>query len=187
MNMHLFMLETDEERAVFQKFYEKNNHMFYNIAKGILKTEEDAEDAVQNCFLRIVEKYDKYRSQTEENLTRLGCTIVKHEAIDMLRKKEKKIVFSDENFLSQEEIPDMSPDILEQLIQKTNSNLVTQAVMQLREEDRNLLYLRYVLDLKPKDIGELFDKNPSAVRKKLYQCRTKLVEVLKGDEYESLR
>lgn len=187
MIMYFSMLETETDKAAFQKFYEENNSLFFGVAKKILKNAEDAEDAVQTSFLKIAEKYEKYRFQSKENMVRLGCTIVRHAAIDMLREKEMKKTFTDESFSWEDSVPDVAPDILDQLIQKTDQRLVSQAIMQLSEEERNYLYLRYVLNLKPKEIGELFDMKPSAVRKKLYQCRSKLAVILEGDEYECLR
>ncbi len=187
MIMYISMLESDTDKAAFQRFYEENNRLFFGVAKKILHNAEDAEDAVQTCFLKIAERYDRYRHQPRENMVRLGCTVVRHVAIDMVREKEMTMTFTDESFSLEDSVPDQAPDILDQLIQKTDQGLMTKAIMQMSEDERNYLYLRYVLNLKPKEIGQLFDMKASAIRKKLYQCRSKLAVILEGDEYELLR
>lgn len=187
MIMYVNILESDADKIAFQKFYEENNRLFFNLARRILHNTEDAEDAVQTCFLKIAEKYDRYCHQSKENMVRLGCTVVKHIAIDIVREKKMTMAFTNESFSWEDKVLDEAPDILDQLIEKTDRGLITQAIMRLSEDERNYLYLRYVLNLKPKEMGELFDMKASAVRKKLYQCRSKLAVILEGDEYECLR
>ena len=187
MIVFLNMLETEADKVAFQKFYEETNKMLFGHAINLLKNEADAEDAVQTCFLKIAEKYEKYRGQSKDNMVRLSCTIVRHVAIDMLREKDWKNKFADETYAWEDSVVDEAPDILDQLIKKIDQNLLTKAIMQLPEEERNYLYLRYILNLKPKNIGELFNMKASAIRKKLYQCRAKLAVILEGDEYECLR
>ena len=187
MIMYTSMLETERDKVAFQKFYEENNRLFFGVAKKILNNSEDAEDAVHTCFLKIAERYERYRYQPNENMIRLGCTVVRHAAIDMVREKEMKMTFTDETFSWEDSVPDVAPDILDQLIQKADQGLMTKAIMQLSVDERNYLYLHYVLNLKAREIGDLLDMKPSAVRKKLYQCRSKLAVILEGNEYECLR
>ena len=54
MLIYLQMLETPEEKSKFEQIYlEYRNLMFY-VSKGILHNQQDAEDAVQEAFLKII-------------------------------------------------------------------------------------------------------------------------------------
>ena len=187
MLVYLMMIESPEDSSKFEKIYYEYRALMFHIANKILNNEQDAEDAVQTCFLKIAERYERYRYQPNENMIRLGCTVVRHAAIDMVREKEMKMTFTDEIFSWEDSVPDVAPDILDQLIQKTDQGLMTKAIMQLSVDERNYLYLHYTLNLKAREIGDLLDMKPSAVRKKLYQCRSKLAVILEGEEFECLR
>ena len=184
MIIYLNMLDTENDRIIFQKLYEEKRQMLFHIANKVLRNETDAEDAVQTCFLKIAEKFEKYRCQPYENLVKLCCTTVKNVAMDIAREREKKKTFVDDTFSWEDSVPDISADVLDRLIEKSDQRLVMQALMELSAEEREYLYLQYVMDIKPKDIGELFDKDSAFVRKKLFLCRKKLADFLEEKEFE---
>ena len=54
----LAMLETTEEKQKFAELYEANRDRMFSVAKGILRDNHLAEDAVQQAFLRLI-RYPK--------------------------------------------------------------------------------------------------------------------------------
>ncbi len=187
MIIYLNMLETEDDRDVCQKLYEENKQKLFRIANKILQNTADAEDAVQICFSKIIGDFDTYRNMPYEELVMLCQTIVKHDAINIIREHKKTVSFTDEMHLGEDEIEWSTPDILDQLVERYEQSLVLQAIMELKEEERELMYLQYVSGLKPKDIAKLFSTTSSVVRKKTLRCRNKLARVLEGYEYECLR
>lgn len=185
--MYFSMLETDSDRDVFQKLYDENRQKLYYIAFKILHNEADAEDAVHTCFLKMAEYFARYRHLPYEDLVKLCCTIVRHAATDTSREYTKKGLLYDEIGYGEGQVPDMTPDVLDQLIERYENDLITQALMTLTKEEREFLNLQYGLGLKPKDIASLLDMPPQAVRKKMLRLRNKLAKVLEGEEYECLR
>jgi len=185
MVMYLSVLETESDRDVFQRLYEENRQKLYYIARKRLQSEADAEDAVHTCFLKIAEKFADYRYQPYENLVRIACVAVRHASTDILRKYQKKASFTDETVICGD-IPDVAPDVLEQLIGKVEQSLVAQALMELTEEERDILNLQYGMGLKPKAVGKMLGISSEAVRKKTLRCRNKLAKILEDKGYESL-
>ena len=178
MIIFLEMLETENENNVFRKLYEENRQMLFHIANQILRNEADAEDAVHTGFLKMAECFEKYSSQSYENLVSICCAIVRNAATDIARERNKIKTF-DESIISWENsVADTSVDILGELIKKSEQRLVLQALMKLSAEEREYLYLQYVMNIKPKDIGELLNKEPAFVRKKIFLCRKKLADIL---------
>lgn len=187
MIVYFSMLEDDFDRDVFQKLYDENRQMLYHIAFKILQNEADAEDAVHTCFVKMAERFAKYRYLPYDDLVKLCCTVVRNAANDIGREYAKKTFYHDEMGQGEDRIPDDNPDMLDQLIKRYEQHLIKQALMELTEEERELLYLQYGLELKPKDIAILLDKPPQAVRKKMMRCRNKLAKILEGKDYECLR
>ena len=187
MIVYFSMLETEAEREVFQRLYEENRQKLYCIAWKILRNEADAEDAVHICFLKVVDKFARYRHLTYKQLVRLCCAVVRNAAIDIARENGKKGNYKTEAYNSENDMFDCGTDILDEIIKQYERELVTQALMQLAEEERDFLMLQYDLGLKPKDIGELMDMSSASVRKKMQGCRNKVAKILEGEEYEGLR
>jgi len=187
MIVYFSMLDTESDRDVFRKLYEENRQMLFGIAYDILRNKADAEDAVHTCFLRVADNFAKYRHKPYVALVKLCCTIVRHAATDIAREYQKKTTINNEMSDLMLEIPDIMPDIPDQLIEQYEGHLITQALFQLEEDERDFLVLQYIWELKPKVIGELLGMSSGAVRKKMLKCRNKLAKILEGKEYEGLR
>ena len=69
LEMLLLMVETDDDKELVTKLFETYRQRMYNLAYGILKNDHDAEDAVSNAFMRIINNLHKI-SDPESNKTR---------------------------------------------------------------------------------------------------------------------
>ena len=59
MIVYLQMLETAEDRAAFEQLYLTYRSLMYRIAYGILRNQQDAEDAVHQAFLSMIGGFKK--------------------------------------------------------------------------------------------------------------------------------
>jgi len=185
--MFFWMLETEQEKKSFEKIYKEYRPLLYVTANNILQNNADAEDAVQSCFLKLAEKYHRYRKLNDEEMLRLCIVIVRNKAVDILREYQKVAYFSEEESFTEDLIPDSSPEISEQVIKRHEELLVLRGMGQLNEKDRQFLYLHYVLGLKMNEIGTLFGMSPEAVRQKMHRSRSNLAKQLNRDEFEDHR
>ena len=89
-------IENDYEREFMRNLYDK----FYRIAEArayaILHSHEDAEEAVQDSFIKLIDKLPKIIKLGNEKLAAYVIITVKNTAIDSFRKGTMK---STENFL----------------------------------------------------------------------------------------
>jgi len=82
----LALLETDEQRNVLSEFYQKYKNRFYAIAYSKLHGKAAAEDAVQEAFLRIVDKPENFFKIEHNKRVAYADVIVRNVAIDMFNK-----------------------------------------------------------------------------------------------------
>ncbi len=85
---YLQMLDTPEEKVRFEHIYQKYRGLMYHVADSILHNSQDAEDAVQNAFLRIIKKFSRFQNAPAQDIAPQLVVIVKNEAISVLRKKK---------------------------------------------------------------------------------------------------
>ena len=61
---------------------------FYRVAYHILESQEDAEDAVQELYLKLIKTPDKFSDI--QNPAAYGITILRNICIDIIRRREKR-------------------------------------------------------------------------------------------------
>ena len=93
--LFLAALESDEDRRRFSALYERYHGKMERIAIGILRDQRDAEDAVQNAFLQIIRHFEKISEISCEELPFWIISIVKNEALMLLRKRRNILPLED--------------------------------------------------------------------------------------------
>ena len=87
----LSTLESNEDKEIFTKLYEQYRPLMERTATRILKEPSDIEDAVQNAFVQIIRHFDKIYEIPREELPFWIISIVKNEALSIIRKRQKTV------------------------------------------------------------------------------------------------
>ena len=80
-----------EERKRLVSIYEQYHTAMERIAMCILKSNAEVEDAVQNAFIRMICNFEKIYEIPCEKLRPWLITIVKYEALMLLRKRKPTV------------------------------------------------------------------------------------------------
>ncbi|MBR5970942.1 MAG: sigma-70 family RNA polymerase sigma factor [Lachnospiraceae bacterium] len=171
--MLLLMLSSlldDEQRETIEKIFREEKSFFFRVARGMLASKEDAEDAVSEALLKIVDNLDKI-SKLPRNKTRAYCiTIVKNCAREKLRR-DKRLVFSEEP----EQYADEAGESTEDRYFKTLKATELQTLLSLlSEEEQRLLFLRYEERRSYKDIGGILQCTEDSARMRGFRIIEKL-------------
>ena len=86
MLIYLQMLDTVEARDKFTSIYLIYRDTLYYTAMSILHNQEDAEDAVHQSFLAILQNIDKFPVVESDSVKAYYMTITVHKAIDIIRE-----------------------------------------------------------------------------------------------------
>ena len=87
----LAALESEEDKRRFTELYEENHVRAEQTALRILRDPHDAEDAVQNAFLQVIHHFDEISEIPCKKLGFWIISIVKNEALMILRRKQKEL------------------------------------------------------------------------------------------------
>ena len=152
LSYFLSVLESNEDRCVFTEIYEKYHTKMEKTAIYILKNQEDAEDAMQNAFMRVIKHFDKAMSIPCEELQFWLISIVKNEALMIIRKK-RKVISLDDNI-------DIPSNIIESV--HSYSDLVG-LFSRLPEIYRAVLEMKIFIGYSDKEIAEILGISETAV------------------------
>ncbi len=179
--MFLGFREARVETDVFDRLYRENRLKLYYMALKVLHNEADAEDAVHMGFVKLAEHFEDYKGQSFENLSRLLSTIVKNTAMDIARDYVWRASFFEEPGFGEENVPMTEGEVVDLLIEKYERERLNQMLCELSDFERRLLYMRYAMCMKPKEIGEVFGLSSAIVRKRILRTKQRLEKLLQEE------
>lgn len=149
---------------------DKYGNMILRLSYTYMKSMADAEDVVQEVFLKIIDKESAFNDSEHEKSWIIRTTI------NICKNKLKS--FWKKNIDSIDDIKEISC-----FDSYTEESGVLKAVMALPEKYRIVIHLYYYEDYTTPEIANLTGKNAVTVRSLLHRAREKLKIMLK-EEYD---
>ena len=87
--LYMSMIDSSEEKRKFERLYLAHKQTMYYVALGILKDVQEAEDAVHQAFLRVMDRLDKIDEQDCHKTRAYLVVITESTAIDIYRKRKR--------------------------------------------------------------------------------------------------
>jgi RNA polymerase sigma factor (sigma-70 family) len=153
------------------------NHLdaSYNLAKWLTQNEQDAEDIVQDAYLRAIRHFGSFRG--EEGRAWL-LTIVRNLCYDAMRRKkvrEGTASFDEELHCT---CPTTTSDPESALLHKERADVLQRALGELPLELREVLVLREIEELSYREIASVTQIRMGTVMSRLSRARKRLQDVL---------
>ncbi len=155
---------------LYKEYYKK----VYGYVYLRVKDHAQAEDIASDVFAKIVEKIDTFDSAKACYSTWI-YTITKNMVISHFRQHRES------EDIEELQIADNSDSPLDFAILNERSEIVTEALKQLSERDRDIIIARYYYDHSFKQIGEMMDMTEANARVTHGRVLKKLKELI-GDK-----
>ena len=162
------------ELASFEEVMLPHLDAAHNLARWLLRNEEDAKDVVQEAYLRAFKSFGGFHGS---NGRAWLLTIVRNTSYTLLKKNravDLTTTFDEEIHASGDE--SASPAIIVEHAE--DAELVTKAMDELPAEFREILVLRHQEGLSYKEIADIAQIPPGTVMSRLARARAKLREYL---------
>ena len=137
----------------------------YRVAVNGCRNYTDAEDIVQNTFLKLWQKKDGFES--DDHVRRWLLRVAVNECNSLWRSPWKRKTSSLEE-LTQEPV-----------FTTPEKSSLYDAVKELPQKNRLIVYLYYFEDYSVKEVAQMMGLSESAVQNRLFRSREKLKEILK--------
>ena len=171
LQFYLSLVETEEERNLITMLYTKYEQKMFRVAMGILHNNHSAEDAVHEAFLKIIDKLSQLSFENDVKTEALLVIIVKNIAINMYNK-DKRMELSE---ILEETLEDDSSYSEYHRLEETTAR---EAINKLPDELREVIVLRYILEIDVKTIASTMDIAPTTVYARIQKARTVLRQIL---------
>ena len=169
MIFYLAMIDSPDDQTKFERIYTKYRYLMLHVANQVLQNHHDAEDAVHQAFISIIENLGKI-SEVDSPKTRSFVVIItERKAIDILRQKNRRQAFELNENVSGIEIP------------LPQDNPIAAAIATLPAHYREVLLMRFDNGYTTKEIGSFLNITDSGVRKLIGRAKKALQDALEKE------
>lgn len=149
-----------------ERIYNQYSEMLFRLSYSMLQSREDAEDVLQDVFVKILSRPFDFNSAEHERAWLVRVTL--NRCHDVLRKKKIRRYTPLEDIVS---LPAEEKDMS-----------ILREVQALPSDKREVVLLRYFEDFSVQEIAEILHITPSAVKMRLARARELLKEILNYEE-----
>jgi RNA polymerase sigma-70 factor (ECF subfamily) len=166
------------DEAALRAIMQANNRRLYRLARGILRSDSEAEDVVQETYVRAFTHLESFRG--ESGLSTWLSRIAINEALGRVRSERPRVEWSavPEAALQAEIIPfphaSASADPEKSMAQREIQRVVEHAIDELPEVFRLVFIARVMEGMNVEETAELLDIKPETVKTRLHRARTML-------------
>ncbi|MDO4811009.1 MAG: sigma-70 family RNA polymerase sigma factor [Eubacteriales bacterium] len=170
MIIYLQMIESDADKTKFEQLYTAYKGLMFHVALSILKNEPDAEDAVHQAFLSVIENLKKISDVRCPKTRAYIVIITERKAIDMIRSRSKLVdmAFEENSFGIDISLP--------------GDHGLGDAMAQLPAAYREILLLRYYNGYSVRELAPMLHMKKDAAQKLLWRAKKALQKNMEGDE-----
>lgn len=188
----LVRLAQGGDAEAFSKLVARHENSIFRLARNITQNAEDAEDVLQDTFLKAYEHLGEFRGDSKF-YTWLVRIAVNQALMKLRRRKSDRLVSLDETFDTGEEtlvreIAVWAEDPEELYSQEELRRILASAIESLPPIFRTVFALRDIEELSTEETAQILNLSVPAVKSRLLRARLRLREHLtryfkrKGDD-----
>ena len=170
----LSTIENESDRRIALEIYSRYSTRMKNYAYSILRNEHDAEDAVQEAFLKLMKSNVDFKDAKSDECKQYIITIIKHASIDIYNRKKREqelIFFSDEN----SDFDRSKPEALDEQQQQ-----IREVMDKLPAKYYSVVNCMVVKELSVKETANELSISEDNVRKRFERAKLLLKTIMKG-------
>ena len=166
------------DEAAIRLILQTNNRRLYRIARGILRNDSEAEDVVQETYVRAFTYLQDFRG--DSSLATWLARIAVNEALGRLRRQRPSVDLSTlaqgvlEAQIIQFPLLAMSEDPEKSMAQREIQRVVEHAIDELPEAFRIVFITRVIEGMNVEETAETLGLKPETVKTRLHRARTML-------------
>ena len=169
----------------FEAIYFAYSKYLYSIGINILKDEQYAADALQQCFIKIFENIEKVGEIGSSHTKSFISIIMRNESINILRKRKTILHVTESIEDALYIIIDETANTEEILLKAELRDEMKAYLSKLNKEESNLIILKYAREYSNQEIAEILGVSQEVVRQRLSRVRRKLAALIDKDREEA--
>lgn len=176
LNDHYLDSALRGERKGLEYLVNAYRDMAYTIAVRIVGNHEDAEEVVQDSFLKAFKYLDRFKRASK--FSTWLYRIIYNTALTKIGNKNN-VTFELEDDDEYTEYVSDEGSVLQRLTNSDRKKYLDMAIEKLKKEDQLIITLHYIADKSIAEITEIMDMKSSAIKMRLLRSRKQMYWELK--------
>ncbi len=167
--IYMELIDDEEDKKAFEKLYNKYKNKAYLVAMDCLNNNSLAEECVSEAFLSIARNFQIVNNLEPNKQLKYIVISIRNTAKDTMKKEKINLnteEYNDENYYLADSYSEF--DII----------AWRSCISQLSQTDKDILYLRCILNLNYKEISKILGISQGAARVRVFTAREKLKKLL---------
>ena len=179
LQVYLNLLDTQEDKEKFEQLYALYKDKMYKVAYQILHNRHDAEDAVHDSVIAIIDNLEKIKKINCHETWSYIVTIVKNRAFNIYQRKGKRSEREarEQDYRNYPCEQQESPE--DAYLYKDVTTILQELILELPYPKRQILYLHYYMDMTFVEIAKIMELSEENVRQIAARSRQKLEKQLR--------
>ena len=170
----------ESESTLLEETYQKYRDVMYSVAYSIVQNRADAEDIVQEVFLKLAKKYMGTLSRLARDDALLYYLLItaRNTALSFIRSSAREVSVDPitlHNF-------QLTDDAFVSQLDSFDTSLLADKIRALPPIYQDVLYQRFVLDLSTREIAAMNHMPLSTVKKRLLRAKKQLRDLCKEEK-----
>jgi RNA polymerase sigma-70 factor (ECF subfamily) len=179
----LVQLALQRDAVAFRTIMERHNRRLYRLARAVMRNDSEAEDVVQEAYVRAFTSLDQFRG--DSGLATWLSRIVLNEALGRIRRRRPTVDLAavEDRQPSPAQIipfplasPQLDPE--RAMAQREVQRILERAIDDLPEAFRTVLVARVIEGMSVKETADAFGLRAETVKTRLHRARSLLKEAL---------
>lgn len=174
------------KQSYLEELFNTHSGRMLNAANRILENKQDAEDALQDTFIKIYNNIDKFMSLSGDDLILLIIIYTRNTARDILRRRNTMLKHRTELAIDPEDgttfadIADPAADVEQIVISRETVDTTRSYIDSLPEAQRDVIIMKYRLGMKEKEIAAALGISETAVSSRVLRAKDGLRKMMGG-------
>src|SRR4051812_29242353 len=172
----------EREESAVRSIMETNNRRLYRLARGILRNDSEAEDVVQETYVRAFTHLAEFRG--ESSLATWLARIAMNEALGRLRRQRPGVEWTSlppgtlEAQVIQFPLSAAAEDPEKSMAQREIQRVVEHAIDELPDAFRIVFITRVIEGMNVEETSEILGLKTETVKTRLHRARTMLRDIV---------
>ena len=169
----------NKDPEAFAQAYDLYVDQIYRFIFFKVRTVEEAQDLTSETFLKTWQYI--VDGNKVENLRALLYRIARNLVVDHYRKSRPEVALDEDIPLLKDQESVVADDASEEVDLQLAKEQIQKKLVELKDEYREVIILRHIEELSIKEIAEIIEKKPGAVRITLYRAVHTLKTLIDAD------
>ncbi|MGN1123216.1 MAG: RNA polymerase sigma factor [Eubacterium sp.] len=174
---YMSFIDDEDDRDKFEIIYYKYRKRMLLIADSVVHNKQDAEDVVHDTFIKIARNMKSVGEPDSDMTLSYVLKATKNTAINLYNKNKQYDNIANDEII--ENIPD--GQFFERLNITENYNAVVDAILELDDVYKDVMFYHFVQEMKIGEIADLLGRKKSTVKQQLVRGKKILLEILEKE------